>query len=490
MATADKILLPARLRHSRDGALVRQLAQADAAEPELLVDRARAAAAVAAAVAAHLVLRLPLLLDDERLLGHASGIPSRSGERQAEGGEERVPLLVRVRGRGDRDVEATDGRNLVVVDLREDDLLADADRVVAAPVERGRIEAPEVADAGKRDGREPVEELVHPRAPQGHACAHGHSLAKLEARDRLRRSAYLRPLARDHGQLVDGGVERLRVRLRLADAHVQRDLGHPRDLHGRGHAEVVLEPRPDLVLVAFLEARNVRLRSRGEGAHRSISWPQPSRLQTRTRTISPLTSLSAMPTRVAFPHTGHTTITFDTETGAGFSRIPPGTTCAPPIREESRIGFGRVCRLATLRFSTITRRSAGRASITRPRFPRSLPVRICTVSPFFTFIFAAISEHLGSQADDLHEVLLAELARDGPEDARPARVRLLVDEDGGVLVEADERAVVPAEGLLRTDDHRTHDLALLHRALRRGGLHGSNDHVAHPRVAPVRSAEH
>ena len=70
--------------------------------------------------------------------------------------------------------------------------------------------------------------------------------------------------------------------------------------------------------------------------------------------------------------------------------IPPGTICAPPMREESRIGRGFVCRFATLRFSTITRRSDGRASMTRPRFPRSLPVRICTVSPFFTFIFVAI----------------------------------------------------------------------------------------------------
>ena len=34
------------------------------------------------------------------------------------------------------------------------------------------------------------------------------------------------------------------------------------------------------------------------------------------------------------------------------------------------------------------------------------------------------------------------------------------------------------------------DLALLDRTLRRGRLHGSNDHVAHPRIAPVRAAEH
>ena len=67
--------------------------------------------------------------------------------------------------------------------------------------------------------------------------------------------------------------------------------------------------------------------------------------------------------------------------------MPPGRIWAPPIREESLIGFGLVWRLATFRFSTITRRSDGRASMTRPRLPRSLPATIWTRSPFLTFIF-------------------------------------------------------------------------------------------------------
>ena len=49
------------------------------------------------------------------------------------------------RGR-DRHVEAANLVDLVVVDLGEDDLLADADRVVAAAVERRRLQAAEVAD--------------------------------------------------------------------------------------------------------------------------------------------------------------------------------------------------------------------------------------------------------------------------------------------------------------------------------------------------------
>src|SRR5215831_9194312 len=61
---------PAGLRDAGDLAGVGELAQADAAEPELAVDRARPAAAAAPRVGPHLELGRALLLLDERLLGH------------------------------------------------------------------------------------------------------------------------------------------------------------------------------------------------------------------------------------------------------------------------------------------------------------------------------------------------------------------------------------------------------------------------------------
>src|SRR3954447_12413240 len=64
------VLLPRALRHAGDDALVGELPQADAAEPELLVDGARPPAAVAAAVLARRVLLRPGGLDHEGLLRH------------------------------------------------------------------------------------------------------------------------------------------------------------------------------------------------------------------------------------------------------------------------------------------------------------------------------------------------------------------------------------------------------------------------------------
>src|ERR671914_483483 len=56
--------------------------------------------------------------------------------------------------------EPADLIDAVVVDLREDDLLADAERVVAAAVERARAQPAEVAQARQGDRDQPVEELV------------------------------------------------------------------------------------------------------------------------------------------------------------------------------------------------------------------------------------------------------------------------------------------------------------------------------------------
>src|SRR5919206_428525 len=61
---SSDVLSPTALGHPRDDALVGEVPQADSTEAELLVDRARAAAAVAARVRARLeALRLVRLLD-------------------------------------------------------------------------------------------------------------------------------------------------------------------------------------------------------------------------------------------------------------------------------------------------------------------------------------------------------------------------------------------------------------------------------------------
>src|SRR5687767_1547219 len=117
---------------------------------------------------------------------------------------------------------------------------------------------------------------------------------------------------------------------------------------------------------------------------------------------------------------------------------------------------------------------------TFPSRPLSSPRITRTVSPFVTCIFtrsalmpcrvrcrflavflyfrSRMLQNLRGQRDDLHVLLLAELARHGAEDARRARLACVVDDDDGVLIEADVRAVLAARLLRGANDHSARHL--------------------------------
>src|ERR687897_1719496 len=99
-------------------------------------------------------------------------------------------------------------------------------------------------------------------------------------------------------------------------------------------------------------------------------------------------------------------------------------------------------------------------------------------------------EHLRSQRDDPRVALLPQLARDGTEDARPARGAVGVDDHPGVLPEPDVRSVVAARLLLGPHHHGPHDVAFANGTPRRRLLDGGDDHVADPRAAALAAAEH
>src|SRR6185437_10582338 len=95
-------------------------------------------------------------------------LPRLTGEGHAEEFEQTLRLLVGLRRRHDADLQPAETVHFVVVDLRERELLPEAQRVVAATVERAARHAVEVTDAGQRERGQPVEEIPHPLAAQGH----------------------------------------------------------------------------------------------------------------------------------------------------------------------------------------------------------------------------------------------------------------------------------------------------------------------------------
>src|SRR5262245_20910659 len=92
-------------------------------------------------------------------------------------------------------------------------------------------------------------------------------------------------------------------------------------------------------------------------------------------------------------------------------------------------------------------------------------------------------QNLWRERNDLHEPALAQLTGDGPEHARADRLVLIVHQHRRVAIEANVAAVAAAMLFPCPHDHGLDDLALLHRAIRRGFLDRGGDDVTEPRVA-------
>src|SRR5215207_4418544 len=175
-------------------------------------------------------------------------------ERHAERLEERARLFVVSRGGDDGDVHPARLVHLVEIYLGEDELVAYAERVVAAPVERLRADAAEVAHARERDAHKAVEELVHALAAERDHRADGHPLAQLERRDGLLRARRDGLLARYRPKLVRASVHDLRVGDGLAEPHVDDYLLQTRNRHRVLYAELLGNRGGDLFLVTLFQS--------------------------------------------------------------------------------------------------------------------------------------------------------------------------------------------------------------------------------------------
>src|SRR5450830_275348 len=219
-------------------------------------------------------------------------------EREFKGGEERFRFVVGLGGRGDRDVHTTQRVDLVVLDFREDDLLFDADVVVAAAIEGTAGNATEVTHARQGHGDETIQEFVHTGAAQGHHGTDRVAFADLETGDSFTRLGRHWLLAGDLRQVAHGVFQDLLVGDSFANTHVQGDLGQARHFHYRFVAEFLGQLGNDLLFVYLLQT--------GHFYYPFTTSPE----DLKTRTFLPSTSLK--PTRSALPVAALNRATLDT----------------------------------------------------------------------------------------------------------------------------------------------------------------------------------
>ena len=101
-------------------------------------------------------------------------------------------------------------------------------------------------------------------------------------------------------------------------------------------------------------------------------------------------------------------------------------------------------------------------------------------------------ENLDRQRDDLHEhiALFAKLTGDRAEDTGTLGGSVLVDEDDGIVIEADGGAILSLVALLDADDDTLDDFGLLDLAVGDGVLDGADDDISDRGVATEAAPEH
>src|ERR1700733_7494705 len=169
--------LPGRLHDTWNLAAQGKPAEAQTAYAELAQECARAAAQLAAVVLARGKLRLPGVFNTfcsgrhRFLFPRLFSLPPRHlgssrAEWHTELPQQRACLVVVLRRGDDGDVHALQLLHPGVINLREDELVANAQRVVAAPIEALGRDAAEIAHARQGNRDQPIQKLVHLLAAQ------------------------------------------------------------------------------------------------------------------------------------------------------------------------------------------------------------------------------------------------------------------------------------------------------------------------------------
>src|SRR5579862_2398270 len=245
--------LPGRLRHSRDLAAQCQSAETQAADTKLAQIGSRPPADLAAVVPAAgklgrrrltVARRFKLFFDlcvldsfgcchEILLLFRTSKKKSNLlPERHAQMLQQRARLTV-IRSRGHNgDVHALHLVDLLVRNFREDQLIVQAEGVVAPSIKRLGRYAAKITHPWQNNIYEPVEKFIHTVSAQGDHGPDRLPLAHFERRNRLLRFGNDGLLAGDLPQFIHRGVENLRILRRLAHAHVDHNLVQAGNRHG------------------------------------------------------------------------------------------------------------------------------------------------------------------------------------------------------------------------------------------------------------------
>src|SRR5699024_10025600 len=316
-----------------------------------------------------------------------------------------------------------------------------------------------------------IHELIHTVAAQRDLDADGHALAQLEVGHALLGLADDRALAGDLAQVRHDGVDDLGIFLRLAGGHVDDDLVQLGDLHNALVAELLVQGRSDLVDILFFQTCH------------SLAPPLQfgAALAADADVLAVLNGVAHAGRLAALGADRHDLAGVDSALGLNDAALLALTTRLDVLGDHVQALDND---LALFRGGL--QNLAGLALVLAGDDHN-------VVAGFNMKIVHSIKTSLqrfGSQAQDLGEAGVAQLAGDGSKDTGALGALVGHDDDGGVLIKTDVAAVVTAQAVLGTDDNGLDHIALLHGAAGRSLLDAADHDVADVGISLAGTAQY
>src|SRR5574340_1839001 len=403
-----------------------------------------------------------------RLTKDFFAIPASALKREFKRSEQGAALLVGFGSGCNGDIHPAQRIDLVILDFRENDLLLDAQVVIAAAIKGTGRNAAEVTDARHCDSHQPLQEFEHALAAQRHFAADRIVLADLESSDRLARLGHHRLLPGDFLHVADRIVNHLLVRHRLAHTHVERDLHDARHFH-HGFVAKLLGQLPDhripVIALEISHIRPLRLDHFAVGFEVAHFAPVLQHLEAD--------AVGLLRRSVEQGHVGNVDLhlLLDNATGLAFHGVGLLVLLNPVGAFHHHL-----------------------AGIQHPQHSTALALVLARndnyVIALANLAHNASLQHFRGQRHDLHEALAAQFARHRAKDTGAYGFQLVVQQHRGIAVKFDERAIRAAHPFGSAHHDCIVDLALLDTPAWCGVLDADLDYVADAGVTTLGAAQH
>lgn len=184
-------------------------------------------------------------------------------EGEVEWKKKRERLIISIGGSEKDDVNEKDMIKIIIVDLREKDVIIDENGIVEKEVEDIRVKEEEVEEERKRDSDKKIKELINEVMEKGKIGKNRNEIKKIEGWDGVKREGEERIMEGNNRKILWGKRRIIGIKGGLEKENVEEKFGDERNMNIVVVIELLKKGFKDIVMIKIIEeGKWIRLRNR------------------------------------------------------------------------------------------------------------------------------------------------------------------------------------------------------------------------------------